>query len=54
MDMLGNRKMREVILQYYQRSGDSRAVIEAIKQSQEDNEMTDGANSTTKGKRRYI
>jgi len=38
MDMLNNNKMREAILKYYQQSGDPRAVFEAIKQSQEEEE----------------
>ena len=33
--MLGNSKMREAILQYYEESGDPQAIFEAIKQSQE-------------------
>ena len=48
--------MREAILQYYQQSGDSQVVIEVIKQSQEDKEMTDGSSDTACrvfGKRRY-
>jgi len=35
MDMLCNGKMREAILQYYEESGDYKAVFEAVKQSQE-------------------
>jgi len=35
MDMLGNSKMREAILQYYEESGDPQAVFEAILESQE-------------------
>ena len=35
MDMLCNGKMREAILRYYEESGDSQAVFEAVKQSQE-------------------
>jgi len=35
MDMLGNSKMREAILQYYEESGDPQAVFEAIIESQE-------------------
>jgi len=56
MDMLGNSKMREAILQYYQQSGDLQVVVEVIKQSQEDNEMIDGSSDTAYrvfGKRRY-
>jgi len=46
--------MREAILQYYQQSGDPRAVFEAIKQSQEENdEINDGSVYKTFGKRRY-
>jgi len=36
MDMLGNSKMREAILQYYEESGDPREVFETIKESQEE------------------
>jgi len=56
MDMLNNNKMREAILQYYQQSGDPRAVFEAIKQSQEeDDEMFDGNVYKILGKRtRYV
>jgi len=46
--------MREAILQYYQQSGDPRAVFEAIKQSQEENdEISDESVYKTFGKRRY-
>ena len=45
MDMLGNSKMREAILQYYEESGDPKYVVEAIKLSQEkEEETTDGGN----------
>jgi len=44
MDMLGNSKMREAILQYYEESGDPQAVFEAILESQEteDNIVDEG------------
>ena len=41
MDMLGNTKMREAILRYYQESGDSDAVCRAIKDSKDDEDVTD-------------
>ena len=40
MDMLGNAKMREAILRYYQESGDPDAVYRAI-QAYEDDDETD-------------
>ena len=45
MDMLGNSKMREAILRFYEESGDPRTVFEVIKLSQEkEEETTDGGN----------
>ena len=41
MDMLGNTKMREAILHYYQESGDPDAVYRAIKASENDEDITD-------------
>ena len=41
MDMLGNAKMREAILRYYQESGDPDAVYSAIKASEDDEDVTD-------------
>ena len=42
MDMLGNAKMREAILYYYQDSGDPKAVFKAIQASQDlEEDMTD-------------
>ena len=41
MDMLGNAKMREAILRYYQESGDPDAVYRAIKASEDDEDVTD-------------
>jgi len=44
MDMLGNSKMREAILQYYEKSGDPRNVFEVVKSSMEKEDNTDGGN----------
>ena len=56
MDMLGNSKMREAILRYYEESGDPQAVVEAIKQSQK--MITTQKNrcliNMVLGKRRYL
>ena len=42
MDMLGNAKMREAILRYYQDSGDPKAVFRAIRASQDlEEDLTD-------------
>ena len=57
MDMLGNSQWREAILQYYENSGDPKAVFEVIKMSQEKKEETtdrgnDGFNYMLFGKKR--
>jgi len=39
--MLGNTKMREAILQYYQESGDPGAVCKAIKAAGDSDDVTD-------------
>ena len=41
MDMLGNTKMREAILRYYQESGDPGAVCKAIKAAGDSDDVTD-------------
>ena len=42
MDMLGNAKMREAILRYYQESGDPETVYKAIKEYQDmEEDVTD-------------
>ena len=57
MDMLGNSQWREAILQYYENSGDPKAVFEVIKMSQE-KETTDrgndGFNYMLFGKKRCV
>jgi len=40
MDMLGNTKMREAILRFYEESGDPKTVCEVIKCSEEKEEET--------------
>ena len=59
MDMLGNAKMREAILHYYQESGDPDTVYRAIKASEDDEDFTDSSHmgyfyNTFFGKKGYV